>query len=722
MREAKRNYTVSELDIVQINLTMQLISDRFDALEGLRGEPRFYSDVNVGNNKITSVADPENEGDAVNYKNTAPRAAHYLVTSYNDRLTGERKLTAGDGITTTDNGANSTFIVAVDYKKSLEIDSGKLQLVNDVLSPGNSYYYGTSAAGVKGWHTLVAVPHNLLSATHTDTLAGTVTAGDIIYANSTPKWARLAKGTDGQVLTLAAGYPSWAATSATVYRRSATKVVAASNALDTTNADYICDGTNDEVQIQAAIDAVNTGGVGGRVLLSEGDFNIEAKITLYSDIWLQGSGVGALSVTGGTTLHLCYDGIMLEASSKNNIKISDMQIVGHMAAAAEFPTYDAQGYGNNIVNLLDCYSVMIDSVFFGLCAPAVYARQAWEFWFLNCTFQVCGGDGSSVVELYNGATDKCAGVKFIGCVWQLMYGYGVYSNCSGAGSVNDHISWTDNKFEAFVTGDSTAIYGKMFICQMTGNGFWDNDTTNPNVNITTGSGSITMTGNTFGGGSYNITMNASDCLIASNTFYSCNETYHINVAGGNDNYITGNYSVADKVLCTNSGTRTVMTYNWGAQQGQLWLDDDEYRITVDTIISNAKKLKGRNAANSADLDLIWLDSSNYVNIGNSTSDRNNIIGNVYLQNNKAIYSRNAADNADKLLLYMASDNTVNIATSPLADVNLAYELPTGKVLYLAPGAVDANPVYIHVGGASHQITEGADDTGGAGYKVLRVPN
>lgn len=55
-----------------------------------------------------------------------------------------------------------------------------------------------------------ATPHDLLDGDQNqDTLAGTVTAGDIIIGNSTPKWARLAKSTDGKVLTLASGLPSW---------------------------------------------------------------------------------------------------------------------------------------------------------------------------------------------------------------------------------------------------------------------------------------------------------------------------------------------------------------------------------------------------------------------------------------------------------------------------------------------------------------------------------
>jgi hypothetical protein len=53
--------------------------------------------------------------------------------------------------------------------------------------------------------------HNLLSLTHPDTLEDDVLAGDIIYGNITPKWARLEKGADGEVLKLVSGLPSWEA-------------------------------------------------------------------------------------------------------------------------------------------------------------------------------------------------------------------------------------------------------------------------------------------------------------------------------------------------------------------------------------------------------------------------------------------------------------------------------------------------------------------------------
>jgi hypothetical protein len=52
--------------------------------------------------------------------------------------------------------------------------------------------------------------HNLLSSVHLDTSAGTAVAGDMIAANSVPKWARLPVGSSGQVLTVVSGAPAWA--------------------------------------------------------------------------------------------------------------------------------------------------------------------------------------------------------------------------------------------------------------------------------------------------------------------------------------------------------------------------------------------------------------------------------------------------------------------------------------------------------------------------------
>jgi len=61
------------------------------------------------------------------------------------------------------------------------------------------------------WQAVPAQTSALLSATHTDTLAASVVQGDIMIGNSTPKWARLAKGAQYTSLNMGANDPAWGA-------------------------------------------------------------------------------------------------------------------------------------------------------------------------------------------------------------------------------------------------------------------------------------------------------------------------------------------------------------------------------------------------------------------------------------------------------------------------------------------------------------------------------
>jgi len=57
----------------------------------------------------------------------------------------------------------------------------------------------TTLTGTK-WGAAPVTAHNLLSASHGDSLAGTVVRGDILRGNSTPAWSRLALGAANRVL------------------------------------------------------------------------------------------------------------------------------------------------------------------------------------------------------------------------------------------------------------------------------------------------------------------------------------------------------------------------------------------------------------------------------------------------------------------------------------------------------------------------------------------
>src|SRR5215218_8166297 len=60
----------------------------------------------------------------------------------------------------------------------------------------------------------------------------------------------------------------------------------------TSGNDYTCDGTADNVEIQAAINAAAAAG-GGTVLIRRGTYSLAAGLTLTSNLTLCGEGRGA---------------------------------------------------------------------------------------------------------------------------------------------------------------------------------------------------------------------------------------------------------------------------------------------------------------------------------------------------------------------------------------------------------------------------------------------
>ena len=70
-------------------------------------------------------------------------------------------------------------------------------------------------------------------------------------------------------------------------------VVTVASSTWTGQADYFCDGTDDNVEIQAAIDYIYTLG-GGKVLLTAGRFIISTVLTIKENITLEGSDYGTL--------------------------------------------------------------------------------------------------------------------------------------------------------------------------------------------------------------------------------------------------------------------------------------------------------------------------------------------------------------------------------------------------------------------------------------------
>lgn len=143
--------------------------------------------------------------------------------------------------------------------------------------------------------------------------------------------------TDGSVINCTQNAPS------TSYARSCTQVVCASDAEDTTNCDYTCDGTADEVQIQAAINALAANC--GNVYLTEGTFTLAAPITAVTCVSLIGSGWGTeITTAAAIDLFQCSAG-------KTDIFIRDIMFDGN------------SNTGMRAIELDDCDRIFVDHVY-----------------------------------------------------------------------------------------------------------------------------------------------------------------------------------------------------------------------------------------------------------------------------------------------------------------------------------------------------------------------
>ena len=182
--------------------------------------------------------------------------------------------------------------------------------------------------------------------------------------------------------------PFWKDATGTVQplvARSATLIVAAGNASPRSKlgADYVCDGTADEVEINAAIAALPSGG--GKVVLTEGTFNVSgnSQIVLKSKVALEGQGMNLTKVV--------------------------------KAAGAETHTVGIGGVGNTDITLK---GIMFDNSAWG----------ATENWFTNIsgvtrlTIDSCGFVADSTERYGRNWINNCNNIKVIHCFSQYCHG------------------------------------------------------------------------------------------------------------------------------------------------------------------------------------------------------------------------------------------------------------------------------------------------------------
>ena len=263
--------------------------------------------------------------------------------------------------------------------------------------------------------------------------------------------------------------------------------IKASNSKMSRRADYVCDGIDDDVQIQAAIDRLVGAGTGtltdgGRIELSDGLFIIGSTIRIRGQIWIEGQGIYATKLFAKFGLNddlMRYD----HSGTEYFFTLTDLQVDGYKAHQT---TGDCLRIPDGTTDLFDIH---IDRVFFSNCkGDSIEANGPWGFELSN-----------SIIE-FSGAY----GVQLIGSPGPKIIGNKIMDNSGGdiyLDSVTKYI--IDSNY--FGAGDSTnagkeSIYTKHSMGRgsvITGNFFHPRNNNAVGIHLRRDSDGTTISGNVF---------------------------------------------------------------------------------------------------------------------------------------------------------------------------------------------------------------------------------
>jgi len=327
---------------------------------------------------------------------------------------------------------------------------------------------------------------------------------------------------DGQALIYEAATALWKNKTVTAkFARAATIVVAASNAKDTVNADYVCDGTADEAEINAAINALPA--AGGRVLLSEGTFYISTPIKiLRNNVIIQGQGPEAtlLYLVNGANCNVIQVGD--GTASISGVTIRDLSINGNKdnQTATSIGIYF---YGTSTYPFYDCAVINV----IGKNHYTSTVRMDYVYRGIICG---CWSEN-----------DQIAGFQFRYCVYSVMF----LCVCVGAGSYGYYMLSIDKCVLSNCVGVGAGTYG-----------FYGSGT------------DLTVVGCNFSGGGYGIALSTTRGTVTGNTCYGGSQkgiylgsAYHTVVCGNavngyssdGINVYSEDYNVISDNRCTGNG-------------------------------------------------------------------------------------------------------------------------------------------------------------------------
>ena len=303
-------------------------------------------------------------------------------------------------------------------------------------------------------------------------------------------------------------------------------------------ADYVCDGVADDVQIQAAIDELPSGG--GKVFISEGHYITGASIHLRAKpLHICGAGKDVTYITLGDGVN---DSIIkyTESVSETFLLMQDFTIDGNK---------DANTVASSGIEIAPTGGAHLwDAVFKNIFIlrfknRAFITNDAHDYIFDHCIFEYC--DGQYALELVGGFNPVLQS-----CLIKLNGGRGIRS--AAAQLSMSGCSVVDNGgCGMIVEGENDLIHGNIFYK----NGS-DAANTYEDVWLVSCAGESVIVGNTFLGTDHKnaIRIESDNNIITDNLIKGTTGTPIWN-NGGTGNYVRNNHGYVTEA----SGTETIAT-------------------------------------------------------------------------------------------------------------------------------------------------------------------
>jgi len=383
------------------------------------------------------------------------------------------------------------------------------------------------------------------------------------------------------------------------WKRTATLIVAASDSKDKEHADYVCDGTADEVEINQAISDLPA--TGGSVILMDGTFNIDATITLDKTISLIGQGK--------STIILTDTAIEMINITANNCEVKDIYFSGVKASACEAIDVDADYW-------------LIENCYFYQTYYGIRGQSGYDFPLItNCTFY----DNVRAVYLLSVDYVRISGCYFYSCDAYDIYVIGNYATSTG--NLHQNSNYAEYFTGNYATSTGNFVYGATqpaITIDNSGTAVGNLLVSCSNKGISLEGYSCSAVGNSFYRCNQPIYSAEGSHTIAENSIYDTNGSYPaIDLTGSDYHTITGNVikKANREGIKIDDCQRCVISNNsiYGAGDSA----DDTYAAILLTGTSTYNNITGNNVSSAE------ANKHKYgIREDSSSDDYNCIIGNI----------------------------------------------------------------------------------------------